>query len=457
MDAASPLRQKSSGGGPSSTFVVLLSAAAATGGLLFGFDTAVISGAQRFFEAEFALTPAMTGWVVGSVLIGCMIGAAVAGWMADRLGRKPVLLLSAVLFLVSAVWCGLARSTAELVWARWVGGIGVGIASMLAPMYIAEISPAGARGQLVGLQQLAIVVGILLAFLSNALILNTALTDGAKWRWMFAVEALPAAAYFLFLLPVPESPRWMVQRGRRPEAQAVLARIGGEAEADRQLVEIESAIATEVGTLGELLEPGLRWALVIGVVLAVLQQVSGINAIMYYAPRIFESAGSLAASAFAQSVLVGLINVVFTLLGMALVDRVGRRPLLVAGAAGMGASLILVGAALAARYSGVWLLAPILGYVAFFAATTGVVTWVIISEIFPNRVRGRAMSIAVVALWAACYLVSQTFPMLLASVGASVTFFGYAAMNIVTLAFAWFAVPETKGKSLEVIEGLWRR
>jgi SP family arabinose:H+ symporter-like MFS transporter len=323
-------------------------------------------------------------------------------------------------------------------------------------MYIAEVSPARVRGRLVALQQLAIVVGILLAFISNSVLLNTSLEDAAKWRWMFAVEAIPAAMFFLFLLPVPESPRWMVQRGRRDTARETLARVGGDVEADRQMGEIEAAITTEVGTLGELLRPGLRTALVIGVVLAILQQVSGINAIMYYAPRIFEASGSLAVSAFAQSVLVGLINLLFTLLGMALVDRVGRKLMLVIGAAGMAISLLLVGAAFAANNSGAWLLVPILGYVACFAASTGVVTWVIIAEIFPNRVRGRAMSVAVVALWAACYLVSQTFPMLLESVGAAWTFFGYAAMNVLTFLFAWGFVPETKGRTLEEIEKFWQ-
>lgn len=442
--------------GPSVGYVALISIAAATGGLLFGFDTAVISGTLRFFETEFALSAAMVGWVVGSVLIGCMLGAAVAGWTADRFGRKRVLLLSAVLFFVSAVWCGVAQSAGELVWARWIGGVGVGIASMLSPMYIAEVSPARVRGRLVALQQLAIVVGILLAFISNAVLLNTSLSDAAKWRWMFAVEAFPAAAFFLFLLPVPESPRWMVQRGHRDSARETLVRVGGDVEADRQLAEIEGAISTETGTVGELLRPGLRTALVIGVVLAILQQVSGINAIMYYAPRIFEESGALAGSAFGQSILVGLINLLFTLLGMALVDRVGRKPMLVVGAAGMTITLLLVGSAFATENSGAWLLMPILGYVACFAASTGVVTWVIISEIFPNRVRGRAMSIAVVALWAACYLVSQTFPMLLESVGAAWTFFGYAAMNVLTFIFAWSVVPETKGRTLEEIERSWQ-
>ena len=437
-------------------YVALISASAAMGGLLFGFDTTVIAGTVGFFETEFSLTAAMTGWVVGSVLIGCMVGAAVAGWLSDRFGRKTVLLISALFFLGSAIWCGFVHSASELVWARLVGGVGVGIASMLAPMYIAEVAPAHLRGRLVALQQLAIVVGILISFISNALILNTDLADAAKWRWMFAVEAIPAAAFFFLLLPVPESPRWLVQRGHRDRARSTIARIGGDAEADRQLQEIDAALATEAGTFAELFAPGLRRAVVVGVVLAILQQVSGINAIMYYAPKIFQTSGALAASAFAQSILIGLVNFLFTLVGMALVDRLGRKLLLVLGAIGMTLALILVGSAFSGGNSGPWLLIPILGFVAAFATSTGIVTWVLIAEIFPNRVRGRAMSVAVVALWAGCYLVSQTFPMLLESIGPAGTFFGYASMNLITIVFAWTVVPETKNRTLEQIEAYWQ-
>lgn len=443
--------------GATTVFVALISMTAAIGGLLFGFDTAVISGSQRFFETEFALSAAMTGWVVGSVLIGCMFGAAVAGWFSDRFGRKRVLLASAVLFFVSALWCGVAGSAGELVWARWIGGVGVGIASMLSPMYIAEVSPPRSRGRLVALQQLAIVVGILVAFLSNSLLLATEMPDASKWRWMLGVEAIPAAAFFLLLLPIPESPRWLVQRGRRDRAARVLEKVAGPAEAEAELAAIETAIAAESGTVSELFRPGLRRALVIGVVLAILQQLAGINAIMYYAPRIFEAAGSVASSAFAQTILVGLVNLLFTLIGMALVDRAGRKKMLVVGAVAMAVALALVGSAFAAGNSGAWLLVPILGYVAAFAASTGIVTWVLISEIFPNRVRGRAMSIAIVALWLACYGVSQTFPMLLEAVGAGPTFFMYAGFNVITVVFAWFVVPETKGRTLEEIEASWTR
>jgi MFS transporter, SP family, arabinose:H+ symporter len=439
----------------STSFVALISVAAATGGLLFGFDTAVISGSQKFFAAEFGLSDAMTGWVVGSTLIGCMFGAGGSGTLTDRFGRKIVLILSAILFFGSALGCGLARSATDLVIARVVGGLGIGIASMISPLYIAEVSPPATRGRLVALQQLAIVVGILIAFLSNTLFLHTQLSDPAKWRWMLAVGAFPSAAFFLLLLPIPESPRWLLKQGQRERASQILTRTAG-LNADAELAQIETAIAAEAGTVSELFRPGLRRALIVGVALAVLQQFAGINAIMYYAPRIFEKSGAVASSAFAQTILVGLINLIFTLIGMTLVDRAGRKALLVAGAIGMTVTLALVGAAFAAGYSGALLVIPILAFVACFAATTGIVTWVIISEIFPTRLRGRAMSMAIVALWAACYLVSQTFPMLLGTIGAAATFFSYSAMNVVTVCFVWLFVPETQGRTLETIESSWQ-
>jgi SP family arabinose:H+ symporter-like MFS transporter len=365
-------------------------------------------------------------------------------------------LLSAVLFFLSAVVCGLARSANELVLARVIGGLGIGIASMISPLYIAEVSPPATRGRLVALQQLAIVVGILVAFLSNTLFLHTHLTEAAKWRWMLAVGAFPSAAFFLLLLPIPESPRWLLKQGRRERAAAVLARTAGE-NADAEMVQIETAIASEAGTVSELFRPGLRRPLIIGVALAVLQQFAGINAIMYYAPRIFEKSGAMASSAFSQTILVGLVNLIFTIVGMTLVDRAGRKKLLVAGAIGMTITLAAVGGAFAAGYAGALLVIPILAFVACFATTTGIVTWVIISEIFPTRLRGRAMSIAIVALWAACYLVSQTFPVLLDTIGAATTFFVYSAMNVITVCFVVLLVPETQGRTLETIESSWKR
>lgn len=436
-------------------FLILISLVAATGGLLFGFDTAVISGTVGFFRKEFELSAVMTGWVASSALVGCMIGAAIAGVLSDRYGRKKILILSAVCFTLSAIGCGLSHTVTQLVSARLLGGVGIGIASILSPLYIAEISPPKIRGRLVALQQLAIVTGILAAFFTNSLVLNTALSDPVKWRWMFGIGALPALVFWVLLLPVPESPRWLTQNGQADKARGILARITGDVEADREMIQISEAINQEEGTLGELFKPGLRKAMIIGVLLAVFQQITGINAIMYFAPEIFKQAGSGAASAFNDTVWIGLNNVVFTLISMTLVDRFGRKPLLVWGSASMGLALLLVGYAFHAGIHGIVLLALIMAYVGSFSVSMGVVVWVMIAEIFPTRTRGRAMSIAIVTLWGACYLVSQTFLVMMEKLGSAMTFWIYAAMCAVTIVFTVLFVPETKGRSLEEIEKSW--
>ncbi len=425
---------------------------AAIGGLLFGFDTAVISGTIGFFKAEFNLSSVMVGWTASSALVGCMLGAILAGLLSDRFGRKKVLILAAILFTASSIGCGLSRTVTELILARIVGGMGIGIASMLSPLYIAEISPPRVRGRLVSLQQFAIISGILGAYFTNTLVLHTALNDAAKWRWMFALGAFPAGIFFLLLLAVPESPRWLTKQGLVDRARQILARVAGSAQADVEMAEIQTAIAHEGASVMELFRPGLRLALLVGVALAIFQQITGINAILYYAPEIFKQAGSGAASAFNDTIWIGVVNLLFTILAIGVIDRLGRKPLLIMGTIGMGLSLVLVGLAFHYKVSGFGLLVVILAYVAAFAASQGPVVWVVISEIFPTRIRGRAMSIATVCLWAACYLVSQTFPMLVETVGSAATFWGYAVMCLVTVIFVWRFVPETKGKSLEQIE-----
>jgi MFS transporter, SP family, arabinose:H+ symporter len=443
-------------------YLLVICFVAALGGLLFGFDTAVISGSDPFFTREFGLSPQMEGWVVGSAIVGCFFGALAAGVLSDRFGRKKVLLLSALLFTGSALWCGLARSAQDLVYARLLGGLGIGIASLVSPLYIAEISPPRLRGRLVALQQLAIVLGILGAFFSNSEVLRTELADAAKWRWMLAIGAFPAVLFFLLILPIPESPRWLTKQGMPDQARAILTRVVGEAEADREMGEIADAISHEGGSLAELFKPGLRRAVFVGVTLAVLTQITGINAIMYYAPKVFEQAGFGATDAYGHSVWVGLTNLVFTVAAMALVDHLGRKPLLLIGATCMGLALSFVGYSFYTQAAGSGVLLGVLAYVASFAFSMGVVGWVLISEIYPTRTRGRAMALATGAVWGGCYLVSQTFPMLInkqgllgAYAGPHLAFWLYGAMCAVALVFIWRFVPETKGRSLEEIERSW--
>ncbi len=442
--------------GPGSRmYLVLICLVAALGGLLFGFDTAVISGAVGFLQAEFHLSAALKGWVASSALVGCFFGALAAGALSDRFGRRRVMLLAAVFFTVSAVWCGLSGSAVELVLARLVGGLGIGIASLISPLYIAEVSPARIRGRLVALQQLAIVLGILGAFWSNSFILDTLLSDGAKWRWMFAVGAFPAVVFWMLILAVPESPRWLCKQGASDTARVVLVRVAGATEAEAELGRIRDALALEGGSFSDLLRPGMRRALAIGVTLAVLTQVTGINAIMYYAPEIFKQAGAAASTAYNDTVWIGLTNLVFTLISMAVVDRLGRKPLLLIGATAMGLALLGVGYAFHTRATGHALLLGVVAYVASFALSMGVVGWVVISEIYPTRTRGRAMAVATSAVWAACYVVSQTFPILVEEIGSAATFWSYGAMCVVAIVFVARFVPETKGRSLEDIERSW--
>lgn len=436
-------------------YLIVICLVAALGGLLFGFDTAVISGTVGFLQTEFALSAAMKGWVASSALVGCFLGALAAGTLSDRFGRRRVMLLSAFFFTVSAIWCGLAANAVQLVWARLVGGLGIGIASLISPLYIAEVAPPHLRGRLVALQQLAIVLGILGAFWSNRTILQTALSDAAKWRWMFAVGTFPAGLFLGLIFAVPESPRWLCKQGRLDEAGQVLLRVAGPTAAREELAQIREALTQEGGSLADLWRPGIRRALFVGVTLAVLTQVTGINAIMYYAPEIFKAAGSAASAAYNDTVWIGLTNLVFTLISMAVVDRLGRKPLLLIGATCMGLALVGVGAAFHFHLSGRGLLLGVIAYVGSFAVSMGVVGWVVISEIYPTRTRGRAMAVATSAVWAACFLVSQTFPILVEQVGSAATFWTYAALCVVAIAFVARCVPETKGRSLEEIERSW--
>ena len=430
-----------------------ISSVTALSGFLFGFDTAIINGAIVFLRRHFHWTEIETEVAAGSLLAGCARGAGIAGALSDRFGRKIVLLLSAVIFAFSSVATALPNGLGEFVAARVVAGVAIGIASMLAPLYIAEVSPAAIRGRLVSMNQLAIVLGILVSYLVGWAMAG--LGEGS-WRWMFAVAAVPSLLFFGALFFVPESPRWLVKEGRRDEAAQVLARLG---EPPSQLREIERVIAVESGSLRQLLEKGLRRPLVIGVTLAILQQVTGINTVLYYGSIIFtEQAGAASTSAALwANVLVGAMNLVFTVVALFTIDRLGRKVLLISAAGGMGLSLTALGFVFTAgSVTPSRVLALILCYVACFSFGMGPGVWVVISELFPTRIRGRAMSLATVALWLACLLITLTFLSLVKAFTAAGAFWIYAFMCACTVWFVWKFTPETKGKNLEEIEQQWK-
>ncbi len=440
-------------------YVYLISMSVAIGGFLFGYDTAVVSGAIGFMEQYFSFTPAQKGFAVACALIGCVAGAAVSGTLSDRFGRKKILILSGFMFAISAVASSIPVTMTQFVVARIIGGLGVGAASMVAPLYISEVSPAAKRGRLVSLQQLAIVVGILIVYFINTIIQGRGSEDwniARGWRWMFGSETIPALLYIGMLLIVPESPRWLAKQGRYSEAEDILARIGGRKHAKTELAEIETAIKHEGGSIMQLFKPGLGRALIIASFLAIFQQAVGITAVMYYAPEIFKSAGAGTNSAFMQTVMIGAINLIFTFVAMAMIDKFGRKMLMMIGSVGTGVFLLIIARAFHLEsFSGSWVFIAVLGYIASFAMSLGPVVWVYNSEIFPTRIRGRAMAIATFVLWVASFAVSQTFPMLVDSIGSAWTFVVYATACLATFLFVWRFVPETKGRTLEEIEQWW--
>jgi len=441
----------------------------ALGGFLMGFDVSVVSGVVRFVEAEFALGPLQLGWVVSSLSLTAAIGMLASGPLSDRLGRRPVLQIAAVLFAVSAIASAVAPDYFTLVVARMLGGFGVGAALIVAPMYIAEMAPPASRGRFVSFNQLNIVIGISAAFFSNYLILTLGESGGAwaealrlgewNWRWMLGIETLPAVAYLFALSLVPESPRWLAMRGRDAEATEVLGRVAGDGAA-AVLRDVKESIAAEA-RLGQaswraLLHPSLRLVMTVGIVIGILQQVSGINAVFFYAPMIFEKSGIGTNAAFMQAALVGLVNLVFTVVAMAVIDRFGRRPLLVFGLSGIAACMLLLAWGFSAGDDANprLILVAILGFVASFAVSLGPVMWVLFSELFPNRVRGVAISFVGLVNSGTAFLVILVFPWQLQSLGSATTFLLYALFALAGLAFVLRVLPETKGRSLEELEAV---
>lgn len=452
-----PTTTASSADRGSALFVYMVSIVAATAGLLFGFDIAVINGAIIFLRDQFRLTEFQTEVAASALLVGCVFGATIAGWMSDRYGRRRVLLLSALLFAVSSIGAALPRDLAEFTVARFIGGIAVGVASMLAPLYIAEVSPAAIRGRLVSMNQFAIVTGILLAYFVNW---RLSFAGASGWRYMFAAAAVPSVAFFIALFFVPESPRWLTEKGQPDEALHVLTRVGGSRQAAIELEQIKEAIAEESGTLAELLQPGFRRALLIAVALAILQQITGINTVLFYGSLIFkEQVGNQTESAaIGANVIIGAVNFLVTIVALWVIDKVGRRPLLMLSSGGMAVCQLMLGAAFLLQPPPAMLVLGImLVCVASFAVGLGPGVWVVLSEIFPTRIRGRAMSIATISLWLACVALTMTFLSLVRAITATGAFWVYSAMCVVTYVIVWRFTPETKGKTLEEIERLWRK
>lgn len=433
-------------------YLLTISLVTALGGLLFGFDISVISGTIPYIQEYFQLDETMKGWVVSSALIGCMLGARYSGRLGERYGRKKILMATAILFAVSAIGSGASTSAGIFVLYRIVGGLAVGGASVLAPVYIAEVSPARLRGRMVSINQLTIVAGISLAYYSNWFLSRTG--DDA-WRYMLAAEAIPAVLFFAALFIIPESPRWLAAHQQDDRAKHVLDKIAGPEFASLELKEIKASLAghEKNGTIREAFRKKYAFILFIGIFLAVFQQWSGINVIFFYAPDIFARANLGVDSALFQTTLIGLMNVVFTVLAMRVIDHFGRKKLMLTGAAGMAVCYAIIGLLFSTGRTGDWLLLSfIIITPAFFAFGLGPTVWVVLSEIFPNRIRAAAMSAATFSLWVACYLLTLTFPIFIEWFNAANTFWIYAVICILGFFIINRFLPETKGISLEELE-----
>ena len=451
-------------------YVIFMAVVAAIGGILFGYDTAVISGTTAIVKSQFHLTDMMEGWYVGCALIGSICGVLVAGSLSDSLGRKFTMLISAALFSISAIGCAVCGSFDSLVAFRIIGGVGIGIVSIVSPIYISEVSPARIRGTLVSLYQLAVTIGFLLAYLANWMIdssadltsagsLWTNMWNSEMWRGMLGSETLPALLFFTIIFFIPESPKWLIVTGKMDKASMVLRKIySAKEDVDNEIVQTRESLGTDKGSWADLLKPGILLAVIAGSAIAILGQFMGVNAVLYYGPKIFADAGF--DNPMFSTVLVGVVNCVTTILAVFIIDKVGRKQLIYWGVSGMIICLLAIGIyfawGAAIGLGNGFMLTFFLAYVFCCAISISAIVFVLLSEMYPNSVRGRAMSIAGFALWIGTYLIGQLTPVLLGWSQAG-TFFIFAAMCIPYMLIMWKVIPETTGKTLEEIEQYWAK
>lgn len=448
-----------------SSYLLFIALVSAMGGLLFGYDWVVIGGAKPFYEVFFNITnsPSMQGWVMGSAILGCLLGVMISGSLSDKYGRKPLMIVASIFFTLAAVGTGLVDTIEWFIIWRVVGGIGIGIASNLSPMYIAEIAPAESRGKFVSINQLTVVIGILAAQIVNWLIADP-IIEGQDilnswngqwgWRYMFWAGAIPSVAFFVLILIIPESPRWLASQYRYAKAESIFTKIGGKAFAAEQIEELKSRVGEvkEEANFKMLFEGKMPKILLLGIVIAVFQQWCGINVIFNYAQEVFSAAGYGVSDILFNIVITGVTNVIFTFAGMYFVDRWGRRTLMLIGSIGLFFIYALLGACYYFEITGIAVLALVILAISCYAMTLAPITWVVLSEIFPTKIRAMAMAVSTFALWTACFVLTYTFPILNNSLGSYGTFWLYGIICLAGYFFLRVSLPETKGKSLEEIE-----
>jgi SP family arabinose:H+ symporter-like MFS transporter len=443
----------------SSLFVIFATAVTALGGFLFGYDTAVINGANSLLQNHFNLDPQQDSVLIGlataSAILGCIPGAMCAGFISDKFGRRRMLFFCAILYALAGILSAIPQTIGQFIGARILSGIAIGVSSMICPVYIAEIAPPQWRGRLGSLFQLGIVTGIFVTLFVNGWIqrpADPAWNTAYGWRWMLATGAIPALIFWVLLFPIPESPRWLIQANREDEARTTFHRIGGYSYADAEIAAVKEVLQREEGSFRELFSRRYRLPVLIAMVLMFGSQLSGINAIMYYSTEIFKNATGNENAAFSSSVWIGLVNLVATFIAIGLVDKAGRKPLLLFGNAVQVVALMIVGFIFSHNPHSPALLGFVILYIAAFAMAMGPLPWIVCSEIFPAKLRGRAMSVATFCIWTGCLLVAQTFPTLLKLIGPSWTFWSYAVCSAITFLLVLLLLPETKGRTLEEIE-----